>query len=81
MENLQRLEMFTTSVGVGVGGGGHEAEERTAQYLPARCGVLASAGAWEERRESTSEAEWKWAHCGHNTNGSFIIKVLFSGKI
>ena len=35
----------------------------------------------EERRESTSEAEWKWAHCGHNTNGSFIIKVLFSGKI
>ena len=45
MENLQRLEMFTTSVGVGVGGGGHEAEERTAQYLPARCGVLASAGA------------------------------------
>jgi hypothetical protein len=44
VENLQRLEM-STSTGVGVGGGEHEAEERTAKYVPARCGVLASAGA------------------------------------
>jgi hypothetical protein len=46
VENLQRLEM-STSAGVGVGGGGHEAEERTVKYkyVPARCGVLASAGA------------------------------------